>query len=215
MSSIIGYYIAAFHLGIIVAIPPGSVTFVGIQYALQQRFSRTLLFIIGSTCVDLFYLSLAYSGFDLISSMNRYVLSALYLFCSFLLIGLSVKTIFSVRNYKSRNSVPVAGKRSSFTTGVLVTIANPATIAGWFAIAGNFFLFARTRWQLTTPMEIMALGVIQSGVLFYFIPFLFIVSKLRTKFPLRLEKGLLIVSSLLLIILGLLVLNEFIKSLGF
>ena len=59
---IINYFISAFVLGVIVAIPPGSVTVIACQRALQYGFRNSLVFTMGSSLTDIFYICLVYVG---------------------------------------------------------------------------------------------------------------------------------------------------------
>ena len=56
----IDFIISAFVLGIVVAIPPGSVTIIACQRALQIGFRNSLYFTFGSCLSDIFYLTLVY-----------------------------------------------------------------------------------------------------------------------------------------------------------
>ncbi|MGD9160785.1 MAG: LysE family transporter [Desulfobacteraceae bacterium] len=107
----IDFIIAAFVLGIVVAIPPGSVTIIACQRALQFGFINSLFFTIGSCLSDIFYLSLVYFGVaSVIASNSRYKI-ALWFISGTILFIIGGYSIFSLIRKKhdssSKNDFPL------------------------------------------------------------------------------------------------------------
>lgn len=83
---IIEYIISAVILGIVVAIPPGSVTIVSCQRALQFGFRNSLFFIFGSSLSDIFYIALVYYGIAKVIADNQMYKIILWIMCGIILI---------------------------------------------------------------------------------------------------------------------------------
>ena len=65
------YLLSAVVLGIVVAVPPGAVTIVACQRALQYGFRNSAIFTLGSCLSDIFYITLVYIGVANLISDNH------------------------------------------------------------------------------------------------------------------------------------------------
>ena len=175
------FFAAAFLLGIVVAIPPGSVTIIAVQRALRNGIGNSLLFTAGSSCSDIFYLILVYFGAANIAASNRTFKIILWFVSGAILIGMAVVSFISV--LKSRGKEPVEKKIQSrrlttFISGILVTLTNPMTVVGWIAVAGNFFLIWNEKCPDIKKYGILTVFVIMLGVLTWFVPLILIIHKI-------------------------------------
>jgi L-lysine exporter family protein LysE/ArgO len=202
---LIEYLVSAVVLGIVVAIPPGSVTIVACQRALQCGFRNSLMFTFGSCLSDIFYILLVYYGIAGIISGNHTYKILLWTVCGIILIIIGALSLISARN--TQNTKTAAFQSNFFTTffsGILITLTNPMTIVGWIGIAGNFFLIWNERFPYSKNIGIISILLIMAGVLLWFIPLTFIVSRLRKVINRRLKTYLIIISGICLIIFGIL-----------
>ena len=178
----INYFISAFVLGIIVAIPPGSVTVIACQRALQYGFRNSLVFTMGSSLTDIFYICLVYFGLTkfIQSDGNRFIL---WVLCGLLLVLIGVATVASAKEGDGADAKSAATLQSrpwvTFVSGILITLTNPMTIIGWIAIAGNFFLVWKDRVPGSAAGAVMTVAVIMAGVLAWFIPLIYGISRLH------------------------------------
>jgi L-lysine exporter family protein LysE/ArgO len=201
------YFLSAFILGIVVAIPPGSVTVIACQRALQFGFRNSVLFSMGSCVSDVFYIILVYFGIANLFSGNKYFKIVLWVICGSLLIFIGISSIIFIRkkNDNYDNIIKFQnGKFSTFISGILITLTNPMTIIGWLAIAGNFFLIWNDKFQESRKYGIITIMLIMAGVLIWFLPLTYIVSRFKKIINEKLKMYLVIISNLILIIFGLL-----------
>ncbi|MFW5808636.1 MAG: LysE family translocator [Spirochaetota bacterium] len=201
------YLLSALWIGFIVAVPPGGVTVIGIQYALKGNLSRTYAFIAGSSVVDCFYLLCVYTGIAALMSEQGAVRNLMYLACGALLLymGVSELITLSAKNqrkgkeaaFQTDGSIPAA-----FIRGVLVTLTNPATVVGWLAVAGNFFLLWRGRWPLSETHEPWAVAMMIVGVELWFLPLLYCIHKTHHRLPVIMHRVLTVLSAVILGAMG-------------
>ena len=88
-------------------------------------------------------------------------------------------------------------------SGILITLTNPMTIVSWIAIAGNFFLIWNDKYPSSKDYGIITIIFIMIGVLLWFIPLLFIVSRFKKIINSKVKTLLMIVSNACLIVFGL------------
>jgi L-lysine exporter family protein LysE/ArgO len=204
---LIKYFLSAFILGIVVAIPPGSVTVIACQRALQFGFRNSVLFSMGSCVSDVFYIILVYFGIANLFSGNKYFKIVLWVICGSLLIFIGISSIIFIRK-KNDNPYNIIkfqnSKFSTFISGILITLTNPMTIIGWLAIAGNFFLIWNDKFQESRKYGVITIMLIMAGVLIWFLPLTYIVSRFKKIINEKLKMYLVIISNLILIIFGLL-----------
>ncbi len=201
---LINYFISAFILGIIVAIPPGSVTVIACQRSLQYGFKNSLIFTAGSCVSDIFYISLVYLGLTsfIMNADNKIIL---WIICGLLLVFLGILTLISVRKEKEENikeNIALSKPLITFVSGIVVTLTNPLTIIGWIAVAGNFFIFWSSKFPDSGNYAVITIIVIMAGVLLWFLPLIYFVSKLKKIISRKIQKCLIAFSGLCLIMLG-------------
>ena len=201
----IDFIISAFILGIVVAIPPGSVTIIACQRALQIGFRNSLYFTLGSCLSDIFYLALVYFGVaNFIASNNVYKIILWFVSGSVLfLIGGS--SIYSIINNKQKSGAIdnyQQNRFSTFISGIVVTLSNPMTIIGWIVIAGNFYLIWNEKYPDIRNHGIRTIFIIMIGVLVYFLPLTFIVSRIGKMLKERFINILVLVGNIFLLLFG-------------
>jgi putative LysE/RhtB family amino acid efflux pump len=208
------YILSAILLGIVVAIPPGSVTIVACQKALKNGFHDSLMFTIGSSISDVFYITLTYYGVAKVLSENETYKIALWIICGIILNYIGVKGILdAVKMKDSLEEVkPSCARHESIIEGILITLTNPLTIVGWIAVAGNFFLLWSTKTTISFYGFVFTVFLIMFGCLSYFISLIFIVSKAKHFISISVQRGLLMVSAVLLNIFGVIALVSAIRK---
>ena len=202
---LIEYLLSAVVLGIVVAVPPGAVTVIACQRALQYGFRNSAIFTLGSCLSDIFYITLVYIGVANLISDNQYLKIALWIVCGLILITLGVSSINAIRkeqgieeNKASFQSSPLA----TFISGIVITLSNPLTIVGWIVVAGNFFLIWNHKLPSYKNYGIVTVSFIMVGVLIWFVPLIYIVSKLKKRINDPIKKWLILLSNLCLILFG-------------
>jgi L-lysine exporter family protein LysE/ArgO len=202
---LIEFLVSAFLLGVVVAIPPGSVTVVAVQRALQLGFRNSVFFSLGSACSDVFYLSLVWLGVAHLVSGNRALKIGLWFACGAILVVLGLVSIASLR--KTKNDADLlagfqASRPATFVSGVLVTLTNPLTIVGWIGVAGNFFLTWGEKYPASRGLGAVTIACIMTGVLGWFLPFTFVVSRLRNRLGDKVKRVLVLAANLILMAFG-------------
>ncbi len=202
---IIEFFLSAFVLGVIVAIPPGSVTVISCQRAIQYGFRNSLIFTIGSSLADIFYICLVYFGLANFIKDDGYKL-ALWLVCGLLLVLIGIMTVVSSRSDTGDDADGAAMLQSrpwvTFISGIVVTLTNPMTIIGWIAIAGNFFIIWKDRVPGTAGFLALSIVVIMAGVLTWFIPLIYAASRIHRIMNRKFQKYLVVIAGSCLIIFG-------------
>ncbi len=202
---LVKYLISSIILGFIVAIPPGSVTVVGCQRALQFGFKNSIFFSLGSCTSDIFYITLVYLGVAHLISNNQYFKIILWVICAIILTTIGAVSIFSIKKNESENNNKTtlySNRLSAFISGILITLSNPMTIVGWIVVAGNFFLIWNEKFPISKNYGLITILFIIVGVLLWFAPLFYIVSRLRKKLNNTFKKWLIIMSNICLIIFG-------------
>jgi L-lysine exporter family protein LysE/ArgO len=177
------YILSAFLLGIVVAIPPGSVTIIAAQRALQFGFFNSFIFSLGSALADIFYIIIVYNGVAGFFISHLLLKIILWFICSAILIYLGLSSLAVLRREALNNSVHkgiTSGTAATFISGIMVTLTNPMTIIGWLAIAGNFFLVWGSRFPDSKRMGFLIILPIMIGVMLWFLPLIYVISKLRS-----------------------------------
>jgi L-lysine exporter family protein LysE/ArgO len=200
------YVLSALLLGIIVAIPPGSVTIIAAQRSLQFGFFNSFIFSLGSALADIFYIVIVYNGVAGFFISHQLFKIILWFICSVILIFLGVSSLAALRREARNNSVYksiTSGTAATFISGIMITLTNPVTIIGWLAIAGNFFLVWGSRFPDSRRMGFLIILPIMIGVMLWFLPLLYVISKLRSHLNRKITGMLVAVGSIFLIGFGL------------
>ncbi|HOH38011.1 MAG TPA: LysE family transporter [Spirochaetota bacterium] len=211
---LIEFLFSAVILGIVVAIPPGSVTIAASQRAIKYGFRNSLFFTAGSSISDIFYIILVYNGVaQLVSSYKIFeiILSAV---CGTILCYMGITSLFhSLKNNSSgsRNFVLKKSPLSAVISGILITLTNPMTIIGWLAVAGNFFLVWNRKFPDSSDFSVLVTACIMTGVLLWFVPLLFAVSRLKKILSGRILMLLMRICDIWLIFFGFIAYYNFIK----
>jgi threonine/homoserine/homoserine lactone efflux protein len=212
---LIEYLLSAVLLGIVVAVPPGAVTIIACQRALQYGFRNSAIFTLGSCLSDIFYITLVYMGVANLISDNPYLKIALWIVCGILLIILGISSIKAIKKNQGieedKSGFP-SNPLATFISGIVITLSNPLTIVGWIVVAGNFFLIWNHKFSSYRNYEIVSVSFIMLGVLIWFVPLIFIVSKLRRIINDPLKKWLILFSNLCLILFGFMALYYAVKT---
>lgn len=199
------FIISAFILGVVVAIPPGSVTVIACQRAMQYGFRNSLIFTLGSSIADVHYLCLVYFGLTGFISNSAWKLS-LWIACGILLVGIGLLTVASAHGTTAEKAKNVAQLQSrswvTFISGIVVTLTNPMTIIGWIAIAGNFFIIWNGHVPASGWHAAMTITVIMLGVSAWFIPLVYTASRLRKIINQSFQKYIAFVAGACLIAFG-------------
>jgi threonine/homoserine/homoserine lactone efflux protein len=214
---LIEYFLSAVVLGVVVAMPPGSVTVVACQRSLQFGFRNSLLFSLGSSLADIFYIVLVWCGVAGVLAANPALKTGLWLVCGALLVGLGVSAILPMLRSGARSgeaSPLQANPGATFASGVLVTLTNPMTIVGWLAVAGSFFLLWNDRLPASRAWAPATIALIMLGVQLWFVPLTFIVSRLRHLVGERVKRLLILGANAALVVFGVLALASAVQSLA-
>jgi L-lysine exporter family protein LysE/ArgO len=201
----VDFIISAFVLGIVVAIPPGSVTIIACQRALQFGFRNSLFFTFGSCLSDIFYLVLVYFGVANFIASNDIYKIILWFVSGSVLFFIGGSSIYSLIN-KKEHSKTIDNYQNSrlatFISGIVVTLSNPMTIVGWIVVAGNFYLIWNEKYPGMRKHGILTIVIIMLGVLIYFLPLTYIVSRLGKMLKEKFINMLILVGNIFLILFG-------------
>ena len=199
------FIIAALILGIVVAIPPGSVTVIACQRALQFGYRNSLFFTFGSCLSDIFYLTLVYFGVANFIASNNTCKIMLWLISGTVLLfigGYSIYTLYREKQGPGTINNYQRNRLTTFISGIVVTLSNPMTIVGWMVVAGNFYLIWNEKYPNIKNHGIITIIIIMIGVLVWFLPLTFVVSRLGRMMKERFIKILIFVGNLFLIMFG-------------
>lgn len=201
----IQHVISAFLLGVVVAIPPGSVTVIACQRAIQYGFRNSMIFTLGSSVSDVLYLCLVYFGLAGFISNSGMKLT-LWTACGLLLVVIGILTVASAGGNSPEEENGAAGLQSrpwiTFVSGIVVTLTNPMTIIGWIAIAGNFFILWNERAPVTGWHAPVTITVIMLGVLAWFVPLVYAASRLGRIISQSFQKKIAIIAGACLVVFG-------------
>jgi threonine/homoserine/homoserine lactone efflux protein len=202
----IEFIISAFILGVVVAIPPGSVTVIACQRAIQYGFRNSMIFTLGSSVSDALYLSLVYFGLAGFISNSGMKLT-LWTACGLLLIVIGVLTLASAGGNSTEEANGAVGLQSrpwvTFVSGIVVTLTNPMTIIGWIAVAGNYFMLWNERLPATGWHAPVTITIIMLGVLAWFVPLVYAAGRLGRIISQSFQKKITIIAGACLVAFGL------------
>lgn len=177
MSAYLGLMAAGFGLGISVAAPLGPVNAAAIREGLERGAWSAFMVGLGAATVDLFYLSLVYTGVAPLL-LRLPALMILFYVMGAALIGQMAYQAFQ-RAFAGGLPTPVAGTkgRSAFLFGLGVTLFSPATIVLWLTLGGAFASAYLT--DLSVPAALLVLIAVASGTAFWFLVLALILGAVR------------------------------------
>jgi len=150
-------FVEAFALGIVVAAPVGPVSATVIRTGLLYGFAAAMAMGVGVAVVDGVYFVAAAAG---ASEAFRTAWLGIPLWLG----GTAFLTYLGLSGLLRRNDVPnedgstsysLAG---SFARGVVITMANPLTVASWLAVAGSLAVSVDEVWLLLASSIFIAAG---------------------------------------------------------
>ena len=96
-------------------------------------------------------------------------------------------------------------------SGIVVTLTNPLTIIGWIAVAGDFFMMWGDKLPDSKNYGLTTIIAIMTGVLIWFMPLIFIISKLKRVINSKVQRFMITFSGVCLIAFGMISLYTAIK----
>ena len=192
------------------AASPGAVNLLGLRWGLQRGAQATLFIGLGAATVDAFYVALAMAGvLPLLAAVDW--LSTALLFVGGLvlvLLGLwSMRSGAALRDETLGSPVRgTAGGGGPYMVGLTMTLANPATIAGWLAIAGALLASADVGDGASAPVlgGGLTLAAVFAGSAAWFVILAALVVVLRTRIGASQLRIVATVAGLMLVALGML-----------
>jgi len=160
---------------------------------------------LGSCLSDIFYLALVYFGVANFIASNDISKIILWFVSGSVLFFIGGSSIYSLINKKhdSKTIVNYQNNRlATFISGIVVTLSNPMTILGWIVVAGNFYLIWNEKYPGIRDHGILTIIVIMLGVLVYFLPLTYIVSRLGKMLKEKFVNMLILVGNIFLILFG-------------
>jgi len=196
---------AAFIVGFMVAIPPGTVTVVAAQKSILYGFKSSMYFTIGSCISDIIYILIVFFGIAPLLNNSIPFKIAFWFFSSVLLFYFAIDSFRSLKKDINFADHPISRARliKDIFSGVGITLTNPMTIAGWLIIAGGFFTHWQTQWPSVQKYGLFSILIMMIGVLCWFVPLLFIISKIKAFINTGILKAFVMLSGLFFIAVGL------------
>jgi threonine/homoserine/homoserine lactone efflux protein len=196
---------AAFTIGVAVAMPPGPVTISGSQRAMTRGFWDACHFYLGSIISDAFYATLVYFGLSALLADSDLFRLGLWIVGGGWLIWLGVEAM------RARVDIPSAAKMNArstrwhtFRSGFFLTLFNPLVIVSWVALAGNFFsTLWRKDWPPVESSGLIAIVAMLAGALAWVMALALILSAARKLIRPSVFKWISVASGLGLVIYGL------------
>jgi L-lysine exporter family protein LysE/ArgO len=197
--------VAAFVIGVVVAMPPGPVSISGSQRAMTRGFWNAFNFYMGSIVSDTFYALLVYFGLSALLADSGLFRFALWTLGGGWLIWMGIEAIRTRGDFGSNAVTESRNTRwYTFRSGLLVTLFNPMTIIAWIALAGNFFNTVWSKdWPPVETSGLIAVLAMLSGALAWVLGLAIILSAARRMISPRVFKWISIGSGAFLVIYGL------------
>ena len=170
---------SAFVVGFLVAIPPGTVTVAAAQKSISYGFKNSSAFTFGSCLSDILYILVVFYGFAPLISKNTSYKIIFGLFSGILLFYFGIDALRTLKKNIVFSDDAISRKQyvKDILSGIGITLSNPMTIAGWLVIAGGFFTHWKGEWPPIQNFGIFSIGFMMIGVIFWFVPLLYIISK--------------------------------------
>jgi threonine/homoserine/homoserine lactone efflux protein len=136
-----GTVAAAFAAGFSVAASPGAVNLLGLRWGLQRGATAGLLVGLGAATADAFYVALTLTGVLPLAAAAEWLLTVLLFVGGIVLVLLGLWSVRTGAALDDRTvASPVGGGaagRGPYLAGLVMTLANPPTMAAWLAITGG------------------------------------------------------------------------------
>jgi L-lysine exporter family protein LysE/ArgO len=197
-----GMILAAFGIGLVVAMPPGPVTIATGQRAVSVGFWHALTFNLGSIVADTFYALLVYFGLAALLAESAPLRFGLWVLGGAWLVYLGVDAMRTTIDLHALDAGSGGLPRwRNFRSGLMVTLLNPLTVVSWIALAGNFFNLWRAEWPLVEGVGLFAIGAMLAGAMSWVVTLA--LSSVRRFVSPRLVRWVSVVSGALLVVYGL------------
>lgn len=172
---------SAFVVGFLVAIPPGTVTVAAAQKSISYGFKNSIAFTFGSCLSDILYILIVFYGFAPLISDNTSYKIIFWLLSGILLFYFGIDALRTLKRNIVFSEDAISRKQyfKDITSGVGITLSNPMTIAGWLVIAGGFFTHWKVEWPPVQKYGLFSIVFMMVGVLCWFVPLLYIISKAK------------------------------------
>jgi threonine/homoserine/homoserine lactone efflux protein len=172
---------SAFVVGFLVAIPPGTVTVAAAQKSISYGFKNSIAFTFGSCLSDILYILIVFYGFAPLISDNTSYKIIFWLLSGILLFYFGIDALRTLKRNIVFSEDAISRKQyfKDITSGVGITLSNPMTIAGWLVIAGGFFTHWKVEWPPIQNYGLFSIVFMMIGVLCWFVPLLYIISKAK------------------------------------
>jgi threonine/homoserine/homoserine lactone efflux protein len=196
--------VAAFTIGVVVAMPPGPVSISGSQRAMTRGFWNACNFYMGSVVSDAFYALLVYFGVSALLANSDIFRFGLWIIGGAWLMWMGIDAM-RTRVDMSKASDPQTHNRwTTFRSGLITTLFNPLTVIGWVALAGNFFNTVWSKdWPPVESTGLIAIIAMLVGALAWVLMLALSLIAARKMISPRVFKWISIISGLFLVIYGL------------
>jgi threonine/homoserine/homoserine lactone efflux protein len=172
---------SAFVVGFLVAIPPGTVTVAAAQKSISYGFKNSIAFTFGSCISDILYILIVFYGFAPLISDNTSYKIIFWFFSGILLFYFGIDALKTIK--KNIAFIQTSNGHKQYIkdtlSGIGITLSNPMTIAGWLVIAGGFFTHWKVEWPPIQNYGIFSIVFMMVGVLCWFVPLLYIISRAK------------------------------------
>ena len=197
--------ISSFIVGFLVAIPPGTLTVVAAQKSILYGFRSSMFFTAGSCISDIFHILIVFFGVaPLLDNSDLFKIFFWY-FSSGLLFYFGYDSLLVLKNKNDSGSAPATRKTiaKDILSGIGITLSNPMSITGWLVIAGGYFTHWKDDWPSIHQYGLFSILFIMIGVLFWFVPLMYFISKVKHLVNSSVMKGFVLVSGVFFVCVGL------------
>ena len=172
---------SAFVVGFLVAIPPGTVTVAAAQKSISYGFRNSIAFTFGSCLSDILYILIVFYGFAPLIRDNTSYKIIFWLFSGILLFYFGIDALRTLKRKIAFSEDAISRKQylKDILSGIGITLSNPMTIAGWLVIAGGFFTHWKVEWPPVQKYGLFSIVFMMVGVLCWFVPLLYIISRAK------------------------------------
>ena len=172
---------SAFVVGFLVAVPPGTVTVAAAQKSISYGFKNSIAFTFGSCLSDILYILIVFYGFAPLIRDNTSYKIIFWLFSGILLFYFGIDALRTLKRKIAFSEDAISRNQylNDILSGIGITLSNPMTIAGWLVIAGGFFTHWKMEWPPIKNHGIFSIVFMMIGVLCWFVPLLYIISKAK------------------------------------